>query len=218
MKHPTSERWMSFLYGESAPQERLELESHLQTCAECQSRLNTWRGSMTALDAWTVPQAPRRARPWPLLKWAAAAAVVLGLGVGLGRLSFASSTEFKNLAATLRQDFDQRSAATRAGLMADLKREQLAMLQQAIALAAQSASAETQRVLATFAESDDGRRPVDAQELAIALQRLEAQWAARFAALRRELETVAMFTEDSFDDTEEKLVRLAGFTQPSPSR
>src|SRR5262249_21689693 len=88
VKHPQSSDWMSFLYGECPPERRRELDTHLATCAVCASQVQTWRSSMNALDEWPLPTKRHVRRQWiRTLKWAAAAAVVLAVGIGIGRQS-----------------------------------------------------------------------------------------------------------------------------------
>jgi hypothetical protein len=88
MKHPAPEQWMDWLYQELPSEQHRELDAHLAMCADCRQQVDAWRQTMGALDEWQVP-APARitARTPMLLRWAAAAAVVLGIGIGLGRLT-----------------------------------------------------------------------------------------------------------------------------------
>jgi anti-sigma factor RsiW len=84
MNHPTHEEWMSHLYGELPPPRRSELDAHLAQCAECRATIAQWRATTQQLDTWKLPAMPP-AQPeprsvLPVLKWAAAAAVVFALG------------------------------------------------------------------------------------------------------------------------------------------
>ena len=184
---------MSFLYHEGEPDRHAEMHAHLQSCAECADRVNLWRGSMQALDQWPAP-AYRRAvarRPaW--LKWAAAAALAAGLGFGIGRAVQRPSVDLAALKAALARDFDARLATTVA-----------------------SSSGEVQRLLAEFMQAQDNRRSVDREEIVTALRQLDAKYAANIAALRSELETVAVNTQDGLLETHQQLGLLASYTQPS---
>src|SRR5712671_623010 len=85
LSHPDAAEWMAFLYGESAAPRRRELGAHLAGCTACSAQVKAWRGSLRDLDEWRLPVSRRAVRPWlPVLRWAAAAAVVLGVGVWLG--------------------------------------------------------------------------------------------------------------------------------------
>src|SRR5438093_10084405 len=100
MTHPNSEEWMSYLYGEVSTGEKSRLSAHLAGCAECSAKVSAWRGGMKSLDEWRLPAAGRARRPWqPMLKWAAAAAIVLGLGVAMGRLTSPALGDLRGLKA-----------------------------------------------------------------------------------------------------------------------
>src|SRR5437588_2561299 len=87
MNHPNREEWAPYLFGEAKPEARHRLTRHLQECADCRAEINTWQRSLHRLDAWELPDRPRPGgQLMPLLRWAAAAAVILGLGFGIGRL------------------------------------------------------------------------------------------------------------------------------------
>jgi len=77
VKHPDATEWMAFLYGEIAPERKRELDKHLAECTACTEQVSAWRSGMTALDDWKIP-VTRATTPWalPVLKWAAAAAVM----------------------------------------------------------------------------------------------------------------------------------------------
>jgi hypothetical protein len=88
INHPKPEEWVPFLYGETKPALRRELKAHLQGCTECQQELRRWKLSLHRLDQWELPRTRARLELFvPFLKWAAAAAIVLGLGFGLGRVT-----------------------------------------------------------------------------------------------------------------------------------
>src|SRR3954470_14026326 len=83
MNHPAQAEWMAQLYGELSQADDARLSAHLAQCAECQAKVSQWRAAMSSLDAWKLP-AVRPARPAkPILKWAVAAALVFGVGIGL---------------------------------------------------------------------------------------------------------------------------------------
>jgi hypothetical protein len=91
MKHPTDDEWMSYLFNELESGARTNLTGHLHGCPECKVKIHDWQAARTSLDAWRLPL--RRTRSWfaqPLLKWAAAAVVMLGIGFSIGRLTSAT--------------------------------------------------------------------------------------------------------------------------------
>src|SRR2546423_15543587 len=86
LSHPTSAEWMGFLYGKLAVPRRRELGGHLADCPECSARVKAWRASQYDLDEWVLPNLRPAQRTWfPVLRWAAATALVLGMGTWLGR-------------------------------------------------------------------------------------------------------------------------------------
>jgi len=196
VNHPSAAEWMAFLYDEVAPERKRELNSHLAQCAGCAEQMKNWRASMTALDEWTLPamrRARREPRPVLMLKWAVAAVVVLGVGFALGRQTSPAAGEVTALKATVAQ------------LAETMERERGVAASNAVVAATAVANAETLRLLADYAKLDENRRAEDRQTVAVALRTFES----RLARLRTELETVAVNTEDGFQQTKEGLTRLA---------
>jgi hypothetical protein len=180
---------MAFLYEEVAPEQKRELQSHLAQCAACAEQVKGWRSGMTALDEWSLPALRRAPRRWqPMVKWAAAAAVVLAVGFAVGRQSSTSATELAALKTSVAQ------------LTETVERDrQLNTMN-----AATAANAEVLRLLDDYARLDENGRAEDRKTMALALQNFES----RLARLRAELETVAVNTQDSFQQTQEGLARL----------
>jgi hypothetical protein len=77
---------MELLYGEADAQARSRVEAHLAECAACREEMAALGRLRGDLRAWTIDERPvafSPSRPRPLVVWlAAAAALVLGLGVG----------------------------------------------------------------------------------------------------------------------------------------
>jgi len=92
MKHPNREQWIGFLYEDCEAAEKNELAAHLESCAECQKQIQTWRKTMSALNqyrvvakapsGWERPGITALRRAW--LPLSAAAAMILAAGVMLG--------------------------------------------------------------------------------------------------------------------------------------
>ena len=204
---------MAFLYGETSSRETSTLDAHLLSCAECRGKVDAWRGSMKALDQWTLPELRGTPRVSVMLKWAAAAAIILSVGFGLGRSFSPGYGDLKDLRSSLEKEFSQKFATVRADLTEDLKRQQNEALQKVIAAAGESASGETQRLLKEFARaSDEAGRP-DSEAILAALKDLDTKWSGRYVSLRKELETVAVLTEDGLEDTQQQLKHLYTFAQ-----
>src|SRR5882672_8039898 len=125
MNHPTREEWMSYLYDELTGEQHANLAAHLAVCPDCKANIGEWRAVRKDLDTWNLPA--KRARvvlTRPLIKWAAAAAIMIGFGFGVGRFATSASADVEKLRAAiepsirkqLRQEFAQtlRSELDRA--------------------------------------------------------------------------------------------------------
>jgi hypothetical protein len=195
---------MEFLYREMPAQRRRELGNHLSQCPTCSDQLKSWRASMSALDEWELP-AIRRAQPdWqPALKWAAVAAIVLCIGFLLGRQTSSAASELAALKASV------------ARITETVEREREANAVNAVDEATAAAQAEVVRLLADYTHAAETVRTEDRRTTALALRQMEL----RLGRLRAELETVAVNTEDSFQQTQEGLASLvslgvSGGTKP----
>jgi hypothetical protein len=199
MKHPSPEELMEHLYGESSPTENSAMAAHLQACADCRRQTSTWRDAMKTLDGWPLPAPRARRVARPILRWAAAAAVLLGVGFLTGR-SF--SPDAKTIQAAIRQEAAVQVAAA-------LQLQRTALADELRASVTQSMGDETRRLLTSVAEQLDDRRQSDAEVFYTALQQLDARHAQEVARLREHLSTVAVVANARFDDTEEQLLQLA---------
>ncbi len=169
MKHPSPEIWMSFLYDDGLTEAQTnECHVHLETCAECRSQVTEWGQARKALDRWTVPVIPKRAQEW---KWGIAASLILGVGIGIGRLAGPGV------------DVERMSAFIEAKVQEAVKREVKA------------------------------GRELERKEILALLRGIEQQRAVDYAALRRDLETVAVQAEDKIQSTQQELGQLATLTQ-----
>ena len=70
-------------------------------------------------------------------------------------------------------------------------------------------AAEAQAVVATFAEQWEQKRLGDQQALLSALQKMNARHTQDYAALRKELETVAVFSEAGWQSAQNQISSLA---------
>jgi hypothetical protein len=222
MNHPTREEWMAYLYGEAPEHAQSDAAAHLETCAECRANVAAWRDTMSALDRWKLSEG----RPRPsaaLIKWGVAALLMIGVGYGVGRLSASAATDRKSLRAEVAQ-------ALRPMLESELKRKlhqelngeiqtrlaavhsQLTNALSGVATAFSAANAETERLLAAY----ESKRLEDYQALLISLQQSDSQRTTDYESLRKELETVAILTQESLRRTHQDLVELASFSQPIP--
>jgi hypothetical protein len=198
VKHPNSSEWMSFLYGECPPERRRELDAHLAACSTCATQVQTWRGSLNALDEWPLPAGRRARREWvPALKWAAAAAVVLAVGFGLGRQTSSARAEVAALKNSI------------ADLTAVVEREHNSNVSNSLAIAA-TANTETLRLMSDYARLQQEQRAADQEVIKTALRSFDL----RLGRVRSDLQTVAVNTEAGFEQTHQNLAQLVSYTLP----
>jgi ribosome-associated translation inhibitor RaiA len=210
MNHPKHEEWVQYLFGETPAETSRQLKGHLRSCSECREEIEGWKTSLGRLSAWKLPPAatPREIFQ-PFLKWAAAPAIILCLGFGIGRFTFA------------RADVETVRAAIEPAMRQQLRQEVAQLVRDEQARAADAAlatsGAQTRKLLADYAKGFELRRTEDNQAIYAALDKLDAQRIADALSLKKELDTVAVNTDAGLRHTEQELVQLAGYTQPSGS-
>jgi hypothetical protein len=207
MNHPKNEEWVPYLFGETTPEERLELKQHLQTCTECRDQVATWERNLGRLDAWKLRPA-RRASPvlLPVLRWAAAAAVILALGFAMGRVS-ALSVDTRKLQAALEPRLRQQLRDDLARMLRD---EQDKSAERTLAAARQQA----QQVVAEYDQSLSAARSTEVRAIYASLDKLAADHLSDFISLKKDVDTVAVMTDAGLRRTESQLVQFADYSQP----
>jgi len=239
MKHPQREAWVPYLTGEAAAETRNELAAHLRDCAECAAQVAAWERTMRALDAWKLPRhRPRSRVAPPILKWAIAAAVVLSLGFGAGRLSAPAAGSLKALRAQVENaartstefrlqerqelgaDLEAALAANRRQLTNEVHAQVAAMERQLLANMDQTARAlnatslESRESLRALGQALQDARLEDREATTSLVRRLKEDEAANLLALRKDLETVASFADDQLQQARQRILQLANYTQP----
>ena len=228
MNHPQREEWVPYLFGEADTGTRQRLKAHLQDCAACREELAAWKRSLGRLNAWKLPRAktPRESLE-PVLKWALAATVVLGLGFGLGRFSgpgalspgavhaqVATEVKAAMAAALQRQagaplavDWEKELARTREEASSSL-----AALETRLSAANEANSSQ---LLQGVAELLEQGRVQDRQAVLALFRQLEEQHTAAYVALRKDLETLASMTDSEMQQARLRLIELAGSEAPT---
>ena len=132
MTHPKHEELAEFLYDDGlTPTRHAEIAHHIDACGECRAIVDSWRGVRTNLAAWQLPPVarmpalPSRMPALPSrtsaagsgLRWAVAAAVLLGAGFGIARLT-EKPVDLAGLRTELAQEVRQE---VRQELVAELK-------------------------------------------------------------------------------------------------
>jgi len=186
---------MAYLYDEAGVTERASLAAHLAACPECLTRLDEWRRTTRALNTWKVPGVrPHRPLFQPMLQWAAAAAVVLAVGIGIGHATSAPPTDTLALRQQMRAEFAQ------------MLRQELDKSASATLTASRN---QTQDLLGDYARYAEDNRANDTRAFYNALSRVDAQRVADNLSLRRDIETVAVVSESGLRQTQQGLVQLA---------
>ncbi len=187
MNHPKPEEFVPYLYGESTPDARRHLKAHLKACAECREQVESWRRSVNRLDAWQLPRTRTPIELFgPVLKWAAAAVLLLGLGFGFGRFSGQQA-----LAEKVRTRVEPQLRETLRQEMAQMVQHEFARNSSAILLAS---SDQAEKLLAAYNSVNETRRTEDLERL--------------YLALKKQLDIVAINTQQEF-------VQLAAYRQPA---
>lgn len=213
--HPSHEEWMSHLYGEASTGRSAEMTAHLSQCADCRKRVTRWRAGMATLDAWpSTKAAPRPRTLAPAFQWAAAAAVMLGAGIFIGLKTSAAPARLQQLEASLRAEMESRLAEHRLEFASALEKRSSNLSSNLQVFASLSASREAGQLLAKFARSLDEQREADRDAYVSALRNLEERRATDYAALRKDLDTVAVNADDGLSRTQEQLMELATMAQP----
>jgi hypothetical protein len=200
MNHPDLTAWITWLYGEVSQKTRLELEAHLATCPACRERIERWRQTMIVLDSAGIPRRPaRRSFPWaPLARWSAAAAILIGLGIVLGRQSAVTATE-------LEREVLEMAEAVRA----DLGAQQRAQLWEASVRTANALQTEHRVAVDKLAQQVMDARVRDHAEWLELWRRMDYRYASSLAELREGLHQLAAHTGLGFEETQNQVRLLA---------
>jgi hypothetical protein len=198
MEHPTHEQLLSLLEGTEPDGIDKTLQQHVDTCPQCAAEVAGWQRTIRRLEgyAWPTPQEIRPVFKATMLKWAAAAMFILGIGFGLGRLSQPSGESLKQIVAIqVKQQVqdelkaDLLAAFARSGSKtSDPFRQQL---RREVTAALQRKEEESQRVI--FEVLDQVRREHEVDYL----------------SLRHDLETAASVADSDLQRSQQRLNQLA---------
>jgi hypothetical protein len=220
MKHPHRDEWVPFLFGESSPEATQSLNQHLAACGECRARVEAWGRTLKRLDGWQLPSRHRGGAFFqPALKWGAAAAIILGIGVGFGRFAF-PSTDAQAM-ARLEASVKHSVAAdiqeqVRNGVAAELERalaaRQLASMTALTDLEARidaTRKTDAAQLGAEFESVLETQQEEDRTVTRALLSKLQEDHDRDFLSLRKDIETVALVADEQLQDTHSKLLQLA---------
>jgi hypothetical protein len=209
MTHPTREDWMSYLYDELSPAARSTMSAHLESCAACREQVQTWQSASRSLDTF---QLPGRRTPWrspALLRWAMAAVFVGLATLGIMRVTLLQG-EVQRMRADLQGSLKREvEASIRLELAGKMREDLEGALVELSERAAKSANAEAQNLIGSLAQRLETQRISEQQATLAVLQKLSARHTQDYAALRKELETVAVLTEAGLQRAQNQIATLS---------
>jgi hypothetical protein len=211
MNHPTREEWMSYLYDELTAEEHSSLAAHLAVCPDCKTQISDWRAARTNLDAWQLPARPARVPlQRPLMRWAAAAALMIGIGFGAGRFATPATANAGKIRAAIEPEIRQQLRQEFTQLLRD-------ELDKAASATLAASGEQTKRWFEDYAQALETKRTEDNQAIRDAFNKLESQLFADVVSLKKDVDTVAWWTDAGLRRARQELVQLADYTQPANS-
>ncbi len=209
MTHPTREDWMSYLYDELPAERRSTLRMHLDSCTDCRAQMQAWERAAHSLNDFALPPRRKGARGSTIARWAIAAALVAFAAIGAMRVA-ALNREVKQLRADMQGSFKlDVESPVRVQLAGKMQRDFDAALNQLTDQMSKGANTEAQSLMANWARRFEAQRLADQQTTLTALQKLSTRHTEDYATLRKELETVALFTEASLQRAQNQIATLA---------
>jgi hypothetical protein len=193
-----------------APEERRKLAGHLRECAACAADVAALERSAQRLSDWQFPAFVTVRHAWSgaVLKLGIAAALVLGIGIALGRVSTPRPID----PAQLRVDVER---SVKASLAADLRAAlEEAHAQSQTALAAQEArlgkasDEQTTQLLRNVVAAVRSAREEDLSVTRALVDSLRREYAGEIRQVRADLETVATNADDQLRFAHFKLRQL----------
>src|SRR5579862_9445443 len=101
MEHPTYEELLTLVDKNGSPTSVKALKRHVDRCPDCQAEIAAWQRTIRRLEGygWPTVEDVRPALTRTLLRWSAAAVIILGLGFGIGRLFSPKPDDFRQMIA-----------------------------------------------------------------------------------------------------------------------
>ena len=206
MSHPTNEEWGLYVFGEAPPELNRKLKSHLNGCADCAAEVAAMEQTITRLDSWTVASSrSRRPAFQPALRWAMAALLVLGVGIGLGRVTAPRPLPAEQVRAEIKASV----VAELRSMTAQVSAECGALVAAAEARWAEQTTVGLRALGRDVMESVNDGRARDQRAIQAVIDQLKQQREADYVSLRRDLETVAASTDQQLQQARLKLFELA---------
>ena len=219
MEHPTYEQLLAHLEGASSIKSAKQVEEHLEHCPECAAEIAGWQRTIKKLETYEWPTAvePGAGSSGTVLKWAAAAAVLmLTVGFGIGRLSQPSAARLKQAVAAevrqqVRNELKTDLLAAVAGrdpvgvddFQQQLRRELISSLN------AMQTSSLNPALLQDIIKPLQQKQDENQRMLLSLLYQVRQQHEADYLSLRHDLETAASVADDDLQQNRQQLSQLA---------
>ncbi len=184
---------MSYLYNELPTGERPPFAKHLESCVSCREQVKGWQQTGHELNHWKLAEKKRQSRGAVLSRWAIAAAFV-GLATVGGVRLVAMQNEVDGLRAELKRQVERDTSAAFARMTEQTSK---------------ATAAEAQLLIGGLLQNMEERRAADQHATLDALEKINAQRLADYASLRKELETVAVFSEAGLQRAQNQISTLA---------
>ncbi len=163
------------------------------------------------MDAWRLPTRPARVPlQRPLVRWAAAAALMIGIGFGVGRFATPATANAGKIRAAIEPEIRQQLRQELTQLLRD-------ELDKAASATLAASGEQAKHWIEDYAQALETRRTEDNQAIRAALNKLESQRLADVVSLKKDVDTVAWWTDAGLRRARQELVQLADFTQPANS-
>ncbi len=218
MNHPDRDEWIPFICHESDPETRQRLAQHLEQCPDCAREVAGWRRSLRRLDQWTLPKPQTRILSLfsPGVKWGLAAALVLGVGVLIGRTTTPPPLSVPELRAQIESSLRSSFEARLQEVLRQVQNENSVALTRAEERWTQAAAIEKRRAWRDLLAVLEAARAEDGRALRAALQTMQERHDTEFVALRKDLETLASMTDREIREARFRLIQLAAYENPTP--
>jgi hypothetical protein len=229
MNHPTQTEWLLYLDEDVSPEEKNRLAEHLKQCPMCAAEIAGWQRSAQKLQRMPFPEAEQsragiRRQSLPvssLAKWGLAAAIVLFVGIAIGRSSaLRSGPQAQAVAAQVRQELRQQlqedllAAVDPAREAKDGFQKQLrANVEAALAHAATQNTGAYHDIM----QAVQHQRQQDQQRFVALINDVREQQLSYCLALRQDLETAVSAADSDLRQNSRRISELA-YTLSTPPK
>ena len=221
MNHPTQNEWLNYLDGEASPKDVNRLREHLAECPMCATEIAGWKRSVQKLRRLPFPMPgqiePERRRSLlhdsRFFRWGLAAAIVLSVGIALGRQSVLRGDSLRQ--SVVAQVRDDLSRELRAEFLAalDPKGEVKDGFQQQLRHDLLSAQAnltnQNARLCREMIQKERQQWQQDQQHILALIKDLRDQQVSDTLALRRDLETAVSTADNDLRQDSRRISELA---------